>query len=94
MRLYANLCNLNMSGKLIQTTVDASTLRKLDALAKARGHKRASYLRHLVEMHVQALTPELSKITRATSPLDYLDEPSDAPVNILATRKQLRKRRG
>jgi hypothetical protein len=62
-----------MAGKLIQTTVDDSVLRKLDALARACGHRRAGYLRHLVEKHVQALTPKLAKITRSTSPLDYLD---------------------
>lgn len=72
---------LKMPGRLIQTTVDANSLKKLDALARATGHKRASYLRHLVEMHVQALTPQLSKITRSSSPLDglamleYLDRP-------------------
>lgn len=79
MRLYANLCNLNMPGKLIQTTIDPSVLKKFDALAKARGHRRASYLRYLVEIHVQALTPELSKITRSTSPLDYLDPMTGKP---------------
>jgi hypothetical protein len=72
MRLYAILCAQNMQGKLIQTTVASSVLRKLDALARAQGHRRASYLRHLVEMHVQALTPKLAKITGSTSPLDNL----------------------
>jgi hypothetical protein len=62
-----------MAGKLIQSTVSSAVLRQLDALAKAQGHKRASYLRHLVEMHVRALTPELSKITGSTSPLDNLN---------------------
>jgi hypothetical protein len=62
----------HMPGKLIQTTVDASVLRKLDALARAQGHRRASYLRHLVELHVLALTPKLAKITRSTSLLDNL----------------------
>jgi hypothetical protein len=45
---------------LIQTIVDPTVLRKLDALAKATGHKRASYLRHLVETHVKAVTPRLA----------------------------------
>ena len=37
---------------LVQTVLDLPVLRKLDALAKAAGHKRAGYLRHIVEMHV------------------------------------------
>lgn len=45
---------------LIQTVVSPPVLRKLDALAKATGHKRASYLRHLVETHVKAVTPKLA----------------------------------
>jgi len=40
---------------LVQTVLDPTTLRKLDALARAAGHKRAGYLRHLVEMHIQDL---------------------------------------
>jgi hypothetical protein len=63
---------LTMARKLIQTTVDAPVCRMLDALAKADGHRRASYLRHLVELHVRALTPELARITKSTSPLDSL----------------------
>lgn len=47
-------------GALIQTTVSLPTLRKLDALARACGHKRAGYLRHLVELHVRALPPKLA----------------------------------
>jgi hypothetical protein len=38
---------------LVQTVLDLPVLRKLDALAKAAGHKRAGYLRHIVEMHVK-----------------------------------------
>lgn len=52
-----------MPGKLVQTTVDQKTLRKLDALARAHGHRRASYLRHLIELHVRALSPELATAT-------------------------------
>jgi len=36
-------------------------MRQLDALAKATGHTRASYLRYLIEMHVQSLDPRLAK---------------------------------
>ena len=46
---------------LVQTVVDEPVLRKLDALAKATGHKRAGYLRHLIEMHVEALTPQMAR---------------------------------
>ena len=46
--------------RLVQTTVDPTVLRKLDALARATGHKRASYLRHLIELHVKALSPTLA----------------------------------
>jgi hypothetical protein len=73
-----------MPGRLIQTTIDQAVLRKLDALAKVRGHRRASYLRHLVELHVQTLTPALLRITRKTSPLDVVgttDEIADAEVS-------------
>ena len=56
-----------MKGTLIQTTVDLPTTRKLDALARAHGHKRAEYLRHLVELHVRALHPKLARVL-ATRP--------------------------
>jgi len=46
--------------RLVQTTVDPVVLRKLDALAKATGHKRAGYVRHLIELHVKALSPNLA----------------------------------
>lgn len=60
-----------MKGTLIQTTVSPPTLRKLDALALAHGHKRAGYLRHLVELHVRALPPRLARTLAASpSPLD------------------------
>ena len=46
---------------LIQTVVLPSVVQKLDRLAKATGHTRASYLRYLVEMHVESLDPRLAK---------------------------------
>jgi len=46
---------------LIQTVVQPAVVQKLDRLAKATGHTRASYLRYLVEMHVQSLDPRLAK---------------------------------
>jgi predicted DNA-binding protein len=49
------------SSRLIQTVVRPTVLRQLDALAKATGHTRASYLRHLVELHVKAINPKLAK---------------------------------
>ena len=61
-----------MPGRLIQTTVSEKVLRKLDALAKVQGHKRASYLRHLVETHVQALAPSIARSTMGNSPLDLV----------------------
>ena len=54
---------------LVQTVVDEPVLRKLDALAKATGHKRAGYLRHLIEMHVEALTPQMAKTFAMTQNL-------------------------
>ena len=53
--------NPKRSSRLIQTVVKPTTLRQLDALAKATGHTRASYIRHLVEMHVRAINPKLAK---------------------------------
>jgi hypothetical protein len=76
-----NTTVLNMPGKLIQTTISLETLRKLDALARAQGHRRASYLRHLVELHVRAISPRLLKITEKTSPLDELGSLLDVPDN-------------
>jgi hypothetical protein len=70
-----------MEGKLIQTTVAPGVLRKLDILARAQGHRRASYLRHLVELHVQSLTPKLLKITSKTSPLDEVGSLLNVPDN-------------
>jgi predicted DNA-binding protein len=49
------------SSMLIQTVVKPPVLRQLDALARATGHTRASYLRHLVELHVRAINPRLAK---------------------------------
>lgn len=59
-----------MKRSLIQTTVDSPTLRKLDALARTCGHKRAGYLRHLVEVHVRSLPPRLARALARPSPLD------------------------
>ena len=49
------------SSRLIQTIVRPTILRQLDALARATGHTRASYIRHLVELHVKAINPRLAK---------------------------------
>jgi len=49
------------TSRLLQTVVRPTVLRQLDALAKATGHTRASYLRHLVELHVRAINPKLAK---------------------------------
>jgi hypothetical protein len=45
--------------QLVQTQVNKTTLRKLDALARARGVTRAAYLRQLIMVHVRALKPAL-----------------------------------
>lgn len=44
-------------GRLVQTIVTPQTVRKLTHLAKATGHTKASYLRHLIELHLQAMYP-------------------------------------
>lgn len=44
---------------LVQTHLDSSTARKLKALAVARGQTNAGYLRHLIELHVRAITPKI-----------------------------------
>ena len=44
--------NTKRSSRLIQTVVKPTVMRQLDSLARATGHTRASYLRHLVELHV------------------------------------------
>ena len=49
------------TSRLLQTVVRPTVLRQLDALARATGHTRASYLRHLIELHVQAINPRLAK---------------------------------
>jgi predicted DNA-binding protein len=49
------------TSRLLQTVVRPTVLRQLDALARATGHTRASYLRHLVELHVKAINPRLAK---------------------------------
>jgi hypothetical protein len=79
MRTY--VAKKDMEGKLIQTTVTPEVLRKLDTLARAQGHRRASYLRHLVELHVRALTPKLLKITSTNSPLDEMGSLLSVPDN-------------
>lgn len=62
---------------LIQTTVSKKTLKALDALARSMGHKRAGYLRHLVEMHVRAIKPKLLVSLSKTKP-DVLDAARNA----------------
>lgn len=53
---------------LVQSLVPATTRRKLDALARARGCSRAAYLAKLVSMHVRAVTPRLLRALDASSP--------------------------
>ena len=49
------------TGRLIKEGGIADIIKaisdKLDAMAKNNGHKRASYLRYLIETHVGALNP-------------------------------------
>ena len=47
--------------QLAQTTITTTTMRKLDALARADGTTRAGYLRRLIDMHVRAINPKLLK---------------------------------
>jgi predicted DNA-binding protein len=51
---------------LVQALVEPSTLRKLDALAKTRHCKRATYVRHVLETHVQSVTPEILRSLEQT----------------------------
>ena len=59
---------------LIQTVVPPTVVQKLDKLAKATGHTRASYLRYLVEMHVQSVDPRLAKAMAWGHPPQNQDE--------------------
>lgn len=54
---------------LVQTVLDLPVLRKLDALAKSAGHKRAGYLRHIVEMHVKGFGSHASLADRELAKL-------------------------
>lgn len=49
---------------LLQTRVATSVARKLDTLAKTNGHKRAGYLRHMVEVHVKTMFVKSSPAPR------------------------------
>jgi hypothetical protein len=53
---------------LIQTHVSRAVTRKLDALAKKNGHKRAGYLRYIVELHVGVLDPQPNPTPHKTEP--------------------------
>ena len=53
---------------LVQTMIARSVRCKLDALATATGHTRASYLRHLIEMHVRSVDPKLARALENPSP--------------------------
>jgi hypothetical protein len=58
---YARVCTtLARSSQkiLLQTQVDATIGQRFDALAKRNGHKRASYLRFVVEKLVDAAKPK------------------------------------
>jgi len=44
-------------GRLIQTVVTPQSMRKLEHLARSTGHTKASYLRHLIELHIEAMYP-------------------------------------
>lgn len=47
---------------LLQTQVDASVGKRFDEMAKANGHKRASYLRFIVEMFVKGRLPKPTRL--------------------------------
>lgn len=57
---------------LVQTTVEKKILRALDSLARSSGHKRAGYLRHLIELHVKAIKPKLLVSLSKTRPDELL----------------------
>ena len=61
MKTYESVCRNMTRSSLVQTVVAPAVVRKLDKLARATGHTRASYLRYLIEMHVRALNPQLAK---------------------------------
>ena len=76
-----------MTRKLIQTTISPEVLRQLDDLAKSQGHRRASYLRHLVEVHVRALTPAIARATQKNNIFDILDIPVKKIQNLALPKK-------
>jgi hypothetical protein len=43
-----------MASVLMQTTVDKEVDQVFRDMAKMKGHKKASYLRHIIEQHVGA----------------------------------------
>lgn len=61
MQMYARLKKV-----LVQTHVSPTVAHKLDAIAKDYGHKRASYLRYLIEQHVVALDFQHTSTSRKT----------------------------
>ena len=54
--------------ELVQTHLRPQLAKKLDALARAAGNTRAGYLRHLIEMHVDAINPRLLRALARTMP--------------------------
>jgi hypothetical protein len=61
---------------LMQTHIEPSIARKLDALARAAGNTRAGYLRLLIELHVRAITPRLLRSLAKTLPNILPEDPA------------------
>lgn len=53
---------------LLQAWVTIPVGKKFEALARAQGHKKAGYLRHLVELHVDAMAPKLLRALMKAQP--------------------------
>jgi len=78
---------------LLQTQVGVAVAAQFDALAHANGHKRAAYCGHLVELHVEALTPEAFARSQEGAPSRAGTPPREETLRRQApTKKGLAKR--
>ena len=80
---------------VVQTKISASTLRKLDALAKADGKSRAGYLRHLIIHHIKAVTEQDAEdLAIVKARLAKIDSGETIPLSLEEAFRRRRRARG
>jgi len=75
MRAYAPVPKMY----LVQTTVKASVLKKINAVAKTTGRTRSGYLRHILDQHMEPIMTDMYEDLR-----DFEDATQESPAEKIA----------